>query len=177
MLKISPGEFSVFQGINYASFNHSETQTLLYAFVAMLAVGLVGYPYLTTLDVMALGEEQSVSLGVDYARYVRWGFGLIAVLVAVSTSLVGPTAFMGVFIANMAYAFAGHYQHKRILLFASAVAIAVFLIAQILVEHVFNYKMNKNFNMYNKSLYFINIDKTINLICIHTSKNTYLQFV
>ncbi|MCT6884128.1 MAG: iron chelate uptake ABC transporter family permease subunit [Snodgrassella alvi] len=140
VLKISPGEFSVFQGINYASFNHSETQTLLYAFVAMLAVGLVGYPYLTTLDVMALGEEQSVSLGVDYARYVRWGFGLIAVLVAVSTSLVGPTAFMGVFIANMAYAFAGHYQHKRILLFASAVAIAVFLIAQILVEHVFNYK-------------------------------------
>ncbi len=139
-LKISPGEFSVFQGINYASFNHSQMQTLTYAAVAMLAVIWLGYPYLSTLDVMALGEEQAVSLGVDYARLVRWGFGLIAVLVAVSTSLVGPTAFMGVFIANMAYAFAGHFQHKRILWFASAMAVAVFLVAQILVEHVFNYK-------------------------------------
>jgi iron complex transport system permease protein len=139
-LKISPGEFSVFQSINYASFNHSETLTLVYAAIAMLVVGWVSYPYLPMLDVMALGEEQAISLGVDYACYVRWGFGLIAVLVAVSTSLVGPTAFMGVFIANMAYAFAGHFQHKRILLFASAVAVAVFLVAQILVEHVFNYR-------------------------------------
>lgn len=139
-LKINPGEFSVFQGINYASFNRSETQTLLYATVAIGVVCAIGYRFLSILDVMALGQEQSISLGVDYARCVLWGFVLVTILVAVTTSLVGPTAFMGVFIANIAYAFAGHYQHKRILLFATVLAILVFLIAQILVEHVFNYK-------------------------------------
>lgn len=139
-LKINPGEFSVFQGINYASFNRSETQTLLYATVAIGVVCAIGYRFLSILDVMALGQDQSISLGVDYVRCVRWGFVLVTILVAVTTSLVGPTAFMGVFIANIAYAFAGHYQHKRILLFASVLAILVFLIAQILVEHVFNYK-------------------------------------
>ena len=139
-LKINPGEFSVFQGINYASFNRSETQTLLYATVAIGVVCAIGYRFLSILDVMALGQDQSISLGVDYVRCVRWGFVLVTILVAVTTSLVGPTAFMGVFIANIAYAFAGHYQHKRILLFATVLAILVFLIAQILVEHVFNYK-------------------------------------
>lgn len=139
-LKINPVEFPVFQGINYASFNRSETQTLLYATVAIGVVCAIGYRFLSILDVMALGQDQSISLGVDYARCVRWGFVLVTILVAVTTSLVGPTAFMGVFIANIAYAFAGHYQHKRILLFASVLAILVFLIAQILVEHVFNYK-------------------------------------
>lgn len=139
-LKINPGEFSVFQGINYASFNRSETQTLLYATVAIGMVCAIGYRFLSILDVMALGHEQSISLGVDYARCVLWGFVLVTILVAVTTSLVGPTAFMGVFIANIAYSFAGHYQHKRILLFATVLAILVFLIAQILVEHVFNYK-------------------------------------
>lgn len=139
-LRINPSEFSVFQGINYASFNRSQAETLLYAGVAMLLAGWLGRPLLPMLDVMLLGEEQATALGVDYQQCVRLGLALVAVLVAVSTSLVGPTAFMGVFIANMAYAFSGHYQHKVNLLFASALAVVVFLLAQLLVEHVFNYK-------------------------------------
>lgn len=139
-LKISPGEFSVFQGFNYASFNRSQPETLLYATIAVLIVLWIGRKLLAVLDVMALGREQAISLGVDHHKYVKWCFAFVAILVAVSTSLVGPTAFMGVFIANIAYAVAGSYRHKVTFVFASSIAIAVFLVAQILVEHVFNYK-------------------------------------
>lgn len=139
-LKISPGEFAVFQGVSYASFNRSQPETLLYATLVFLFVLLVGRKSLLTLDVLLLGRDQAIALGVDHHGAIKFYLGLVAVLVAISTSLIGPTAFMGVFIANMAYALAGHYRHQRILPIGCAVAITLFLVAQIFVEHIFNYK-------------------------------------
>lgn len=139
-LKISPGEFSVFQSFNYASFNRSQPETLLYATIAIAIVLGLGRRRLAVLDVLILGREQAMSLGINFQRYVRFYLALIAILVAVSTSLIGPTAFMGIFIANIAYALAGSYRHHLTLAFGCAMAIAIFIVAQILVEHVFNYK-------------------------------------
>lgn len=139
-LKISPGEFSVFQGFSYASFNRSQPETLLYATLVVAIVLWLGRKRLPVLDVLVLGREQAISLGINHHRYVSFYLALIAILVAVSTSLIGPTAFMGVFIANIAYALAGSYKHKLTLPLGCAVTIAIFIAAQILVEHVFNYK-------------------------------------
>jgi iron complex transport system permease protein len=139
-LRISPGEFSVFQGLSYTSFNRSNPETVWYGVLAVATVLWVSRKTLPVLDVMALGREQSMSLGINHAKYVKLYLALIAILVAVSTSLIGPTAFMGVFIANIAYALAGSSKHKVTLPIGCAVSIAIFLIAQIFVEHVFNYK-------------------------------------
>ena len=77
---------------------------------------------------------------MDYPGNVRMQLALIAVLAAVSTSLVGPTAFMGVFVANITYALARTFRHRVTLPLACAVAIAIFIAAQLLVEQLFNYK-------------------------------------
>ncbi|ADZ91974.1 iron chelate uptake ABC transporter family permease subunit [Marinomonas mediterranea] len=139
-LSISPSEFSIFQGLSYTSFNRSKSDTLLYGSIVVLVTLWFGYKKLSLLDVMALGREQSMSLGVDHRRYVKLYLALIAILVAVSTSLVGPTAFMGVFVANIAYALASRHQHKILLPLGCAISIVIFLTAQLFVEHVFNYK-------------------------------------
>lgn len=139
-LKISPGEFSVFQGFSYATFNRSQPETLIYSCLAVAVVLWLGRKTLPVLDVLVLGREQAKSLGIDHHRYVSFYLAMIAILVAVSTSLIGPTAFMGVFVANIAYALAGNYKHKLTLPLGCAVTIAIFIAAQILVEHVFNYK-------------------------------------
>ena len=139
-LKVSPGEFSVLLGFSQASFNRVQPQQLLYAGLLVTAVWLIGRKTLATLDVLSLGRDQAISLGVDYRRYVRLQLALIAVLVAVSTSLLGPMAFMGVFVANMTYALANTFRHRVTLWLGSAIAVAIFLLAQLLVEHVFNYR-------------------------------------
>ncbi|NYR10568.1 iron chelate uptake ABC transporter family permease subunit [Psychrobacter sp. BI730] len=139
-LRISPGEFSIFQGLSYTSFNRSQPQTLLYGTLAVTTVLWVSRKTLPVLDVMALGREQAQSLGVNHTKYVKRYLALIAILVAVSTSLIGPTVFMGVFVANIAYVLAGSNHHKVTLPIACAITIAIFLMAQIFVEHVFNYK-------------------------------------
>lgn len=139
-LKISPGEFSIFQGLSYASFNRVHPTALIYAAFVAVIVFLLLRKTFPILDVLILGREQSISLGIDHHKYVQFYLALIALLVAISTSLIGPTAFMGVFIANIAYALVGSLRHKFTLAIGSAIAIVIFIVAQILVEHVFNYK-------------------------------------
>lgn len=139
-LRISPGEFSVLLGFSQASFNRAEPGLLLTSTIVVAAVCLAGLKTLPTLDVLSLGREQAMSLGVDYQRTVRLHLAPIAVLVAVSTSLLGPTAFMGIFVANTTYALAGTFRHRVTLLTGCAIAVGIFILAQLAVEHVFNYR-------------------------------------
>lgn len=139
-LKVSPGEFSVLLGFSQASFNKAEPAQLLISAAVVAAVCLPGIKTLPMLDVLSLGREQAISLGVDYRRTVRLQLALIAVLVAVSTSLLGPTAFMGIFVANIAYALARSFRHRVTLPTGCAIAIGIFILAQLAVEHVFNYR-------------------------------------
>jgi iron complex transport system permease protein len=139
-LSISPGEFSIFQGLSYTSFNRSKPEMLISGALAVTICLWMGRKTLPVLDVMSLGREQSMSLGVDHPKYIRLYLALIAVLVAVSTSLIGPTGFMGIFIANIAYTLAGSNKHKAVIPIAFAVSLIIFLVAQLFVEHIFNYK-------------------------------------
>lgn len=168
-LRISPSEFSVLQGVSYTSFNRSNPEILTYGAVLVAIVVWIGRKTLPILDVMALGREQSLSLGVDYPKYVHLVLALIAILVAVSTSLIGPTAFMGIFIANITYALVGSHKHKLTLPIGSLVSIAIFLVAQLLVEHAFNYKTT--------------VSILVNLVCgiyflaltVHTNARTHVS--
>lgn len=136
----SPGEFSVLMGFTQASFNRVQPQALALAAAIVGAVLLVAARTLPTLDVMCLGRDQARSLGVDHEKAVRQHLLLIAVLVAVSTSLLGPTAFMGIFVANTAYALARTHRHRETLPLGCVIATGMFVAAQMAVEHVFNYR-------------------------------------
>lgn len=139
-LKTSPGEFSILQSLGYTSFNRAQPTQVLYSGLLVAAVALLVARGTRLLDVLALGRDQAIALGLDHGRCLRLQMALVAVLVAVSTSLVGPTAFMGVFVANIAYALARSARHQVTLPLACAVAIGMFLLAQLLVEHLFNYR-------------------------------------
>lgn len=139
-LKTSPGEFSILQGFSYATFNRVQPGQLLFSTALITLVGIMTHRRLAVLDVLSLGRDQAISLGVDYRHTVRLQLALIAVLVAVSTSLVGPTAFMGVFVANITYALARTFRHRVTLPLGCAIAIAIFIVAQFLVEQLFNYR-------------------------------------
>lgn len=139
-LKVSPGEFSILLGFSQASFGRAEPGQLLTSAIVVAAVCLAGVKTLPTLDVLSLGRDQAISLGVDYQRTVRLYLALIAVLVAVSTSLLGPTAFMGIFVANMTYALARTFRHRITLPIGCAIAVGMFILAQLAVEHVFNHR-------------------------------------
>lgn len=137
---VSPGEFSILLGFSQASFGKAEPAQLIISSLLVTAVWLFFRRSLPTLDVLSLGRDQAISLGVDYQRSVQGYLALIAVLVAVSTSLLGPTAFMGIFVANTTYALTRSFKHRLTLPMGCAVAISLFIVAQLAVEHLFNYR-------------------------------------
>lgn len=139
-IRISPGEFSILLGFSQASFNKAEPEQLLISAILVMAVCCAVFKNLPTLDVLSLGREQAISLGIDYQRTVQLHLALIAVLVAISTSLLGPTAFMGIFVANITYALACSFKHRVTFPTGCAIAIGLFISAQLAVEHVFNYR-------------------------------------
>lgn len=137
-VRISPGEFAIFQGFAQISFDELSPVRLLWSAGLLGGVCLIGQPLMRVLDVLALGRDQALSLGVDHDRSVRLAFALIAALTAVSTALVGPTAFMGIFVANTAYALAGTARHRATLPAGCIAAVLLFLVGQLAVDHLFD---------------------------------------
>ncbi|WP_084611539.1 iron chelate uptake ABC transporter family permease subunit [Tomitella biformata] len=134
---IDPNDFITLQDRFFASFNSVNTQLLAFSAVVMVAVGLWGLRLFRKLDVIALGREHAVNLGVDYRRVVNQSLVIIAILVSISTALVGPITFLGLLVANLARQMTGTFRHWISVPAAMLIAIVTLVGGQLILEHVF----------------------------------------
>lgn len=136
---IDPNEFMVLQDRMFASFNMVPAQLLSAAALAVALVSVAVWRMRHALDTLALGRELAINLGLDHQRLVRRVLVLVAVLVSVSTALVGPVTFFGLLVANLAYQLAGSHRH-RVVLPAAGLLGAIFLVGgQVVLERVFSF--------------------------------------
>ncbi|OXS79430.1 iron chelate uptake ABC transporter family permease subunit [Domibacillus enclensis] len=136
---IDPNEFQIILDRMFASFNNIQTDVLVMASVITAVVLLYMMKFVKYLDVLSLGKETAVNLGVDYDYTVKRLLVIVAVLISVATALVGPITFLGLLVVNVAYEMFKTYKHS-VLIFASALVSIVALSAgQVLVEHVFTF--------------------------------------
>lgn len=136
---IDPNEFSVLQGKMFASFNTINTDLLVISTLCVLGVFILSYRDLPKLDVLQLGKTQAISLGLDYNATMRKFLCIIAVLVSVSTVLVGPVTFLGIILANLSRALLKTYRHKQLIACAGVIGIVALCGGQFIVEHVLNF--------------------------------------
>ena len=92
------------------------------------------------LDIISLGKENAISLGIDYNKIVRQILIIIAILVALSTALIGPVGFLGLLTANLSYVLMKTYRHKLLLLACCLISFVVIVIGQFVMEHFLNLK-------------------------------------
>ena len=64
---------------------------------------------------------------------------IVAILVSVSTALVGPITFLGLLVVNLAREFLNTYEHKYLFIGSSLISIVALLGGQLLIERVFNF--------------------------------------
>jgi len=134
---LDPNEFAVVQDMMFASFNKVDTDLLAVAAAAVAGSGIVCLRLVHALDVLALGRDLSVNLGVDHRRLVTALFAVVAILVSVSTALVGPITFFGLLVASLAYQVAGSDRHRETLPAAILIAIVALVGGQTVLERVF----------------------------------------
>lgn len=136
---IDPNEFSVIQGFMFVSFNKINTDLLAIAAITLLATLIIGQRYLKYLDVLALGKEHAINLGLNYQKLVRIYMLMISLLVSVSTALVGPVTFLGILVTNLTYELFQTRKHRYMVWLCSGIACVALLLGQFLVEHIFNF--------------------------------------
>ncbi len=136
---INPNDFAVLQDAMFASFNAIEPSLLLLATIALALTSLAVLPLLPRLDVLLLGREAAIGLGVDHRRTVSAVLVLVAIMVSVSTALVGPVLFFGLLVANLAYLVVPTHRHAAVLPAAVLLALIGLVGGQAVLEHAFGY--------------------------------------
>ncbi|WP_139247959.1 iron chelate uptake ABC transporter family permease subunit [Hyphomicrobium sp. CS1GBMeth3] len=134
---MAPNEFVILQDRLFANFNTVDTDVLAVAALAVLAVSLYGWRKIRAFDVLLLGRDTAIALGVDYKAVVSQILIIVAVLVSVSTALVGPTTFFGLLVASLAYRLSGSERHALLLPMAVLIAILLLVGGQLILERVF----------------------------------------
>ncbi len=133
---LDPGVLAIDRGRSAASFNRINVSLLGVSTAFVGAASLYVLWIWRKLDVLALGRDIAVNLGLDYQRLVLRLLVVIAVLVAAATALVGPTLFFGLLVANLAYVLMGTQQHRWTLPASVCVGVICLVGGQLLLEHV-----------------------------------------
>ena len=136
---MDPNEFLIVQNKMFASFNNVKASLLG---ISTITMGLTLFWVLKDakkLDVIALGKEQAINLGIDYDRMVRKMLVAVAILVSVSTALVGPITFLGILVTNLAYQMIKDYRHSIVIPTSILLSLLALIGGQFLVERVFQF--------------------------------------
>jgi len=132
---LSPDDYLTLQAVLFASFTTVDVDLLLACAVVTALGCAVLWPLLRQLDVIDLGRERAVALGVDHHRIVTRVLLVVTVLVATSTALVGPMVFLGLLIANLARQLVPTHEHRWLVLASGLVGILALVLGQFVVLH------------------------------------------
>ncbi|MGQ1839448.1 iron chelate uptake ABC transporter family permease subunit [Kocuria turfanensis] len=134
---LSPSDFDVLSARLFGSVTNAHADYLPVAVPLCLLAGGLLWSGSRRLDVLALGREASLNLGVRHRAEVMRTLFLVSVLMAVSTALVGPMTFLGFLVATLAYQFADTYDHRRVFPVAVLTGFLVLTGAYFVLHHVF----------------------------------------
>ncbi len=134
---LTPSDFDILSARLFGNLSNSDAEYLPWGALVVAAVLAVVWRRRHRLDVIALGRETALNLGVAYRREVVGILVLVAVLISVSTTMVGPMTFFGFLVATLAYQLAGSSQHRVVLPFAALLGAATLLGGYFVLRHVF----------------------------------------
>ncbi len=138
-MMIDPNEFLHIQDKMFASFNNINTEILILSTIVICAIGIYSSKYIKIWDVLSLGREHSINLGIDYDKVIKKMLVIVSILVSISTALVGPITFLGLLVVNLSREFLKTFKHKDLIIGSALISIVALVGGQLLVERVFNF--------------------------------------
>lgn len=136
---LSPEDFLTLQDVMFASFSTADPNVLRAVLALTVVTCLAALPLLKYLDVINLGPEQAIALGVPYHRIVMLSLVVVTVLVAGSTALVGPMTFLGLVVANIARQLVRTPRHVPLVAAAALVGVIATVGGQLVVARVLEF--------------------------------------
>ncbi|MBR3771606.1 MAG: iron chelate uptake ABC transporter family permease subunit, partial [Clostridium sp.] len=137
---LDPNEFLILQGKMFASFNNINTDLVGICTVIVVVVILSTYRDMKYLDVISLGQEQAINLGVPYKRVVMKTLMVISILISISTVLVGPITFLGILVVSLSREMQKTFKHTKLVTGAVVLGAFSLIFSILLVERVFAFE-------------------------------------
>ncbi len=136
---MDPNEYDSLLNTLVASFTKSNTQIIFFSFILLSLIILFSLPELRLLDVISLGKDVAINLGVPFDRCLRKLLLGVVLCIAVATALVGPISFLGLILANLARQYIQGYRHSHLIPASALFGMIGIVGGQLLVEHCFHY--------------------------------------
>ncbi len=136
---MDPNEYDSLLSTLVASFSNVNSEIIVFSLIVLGLIIFVLRKDLALLDVITLGKEQAINLGVDYDRSVRRLLLGVTLAIAVATAVVGPISFMGLIVANLSRQLLKTYRHSQLVLGSVFFGMIVLIAGQLIVERVYNY--------------------------------------
>ncbi|WP_201616131.1 iron chelate uptake ABC transporter family permease subunit [Psychrobacter urativorans] len=133
---INPDDFVVVQSASYAQFNTVNPDLLSISVIICAISAVFVWRWRYQFDVLMLGKDQAINLGINYQRLAFGLLTVIAILVATATALVGPVTFFGLLVCALTNRLARHMYHSERLILVSLVAMICLVLGQTVFEQV-----------------------------------------
>lgn len=91
---MDPNEYDSLLASLVASFSNINSEIIVFAVLLLTVLIFALRRELALLDVLTLGRDQAVNLGVDYDRAIRRLLLGVALCIAIATAMVGPISFL-----------------------------------------------------------------------------------
>lgn len=138
---MDPNEYDTLLTSLVASFSNINSEIIIFLVIILALIGVIFRKELALLDVITLGKEQAINLGVDYDRCIRRLLLAVTLCIAVATAMVGPISFLGLIIANISRQLLKTYRHTQLIAGAALMGVIALIGGQFIVERVFVYSI------------------------------------
>lgn len=136
---MDPNEYDTLLTTLVADFNNINIEVIAFAILILTALTAYLWRDLKLLDVITLGKDQAINLGVDYDRTIRRLLLGVVLCIAVATAMVGPISFLGLIIANLARQLLKTYKHSHLITGAALMGMLAMISGQLISQHIFSY--------------------------------------
>ncbi|RXR22698.1 enterobactin ABC transporter permease [Oerskovia turbata] len=134
---LSPTDYDLLSTRLFGRMSNVDADHLPFAVLVCVGVGVVVWRRRFRLDALMLGRDTATNLGIDHKRELTIVLILVALLISMSTALVGPMTFFGFVVATLAYRLTGSHQHQFVLPMAFLLGLATLVVGQFVMQHVF----------------------------------------
>lgn len=138
---MDPNEYDTLLTSLVASFSNINSGIIIFSVIILALIVVIFRKELALLDVITLGKEQAINLGVNYDRCIRRLLLAVTLCIAVATAMVGPISFLGLIIANISRQLLKTYRHTQLIAGAALMGVIALIGGQFIVERVFVYSI------------------------------------
>ena len=136
---MNPDEYDALLTTLVADFNNVGGEIIVFAIAALAAIAFALRKDLKLLDVITMGRDQAINLGVDYDSTIRRLLFGVVLCMAVATATIGPVSFLGLIVANLSRQIFRTYRHSHLIAGASLLGMLALIGGQLVSQHVFHF--------------------------------------